>query len=124
MLAKKIRSFKKLAMKIKVKCAWSNSQLQNQEHLLGTYGENDCSTSTPIGSFVLYVGEERKRFVIPTRYLSHPLLKMLLEKAHNDEIQKNRLVVPCSVADFHEVVSKVNCSSGMFDLGNLVEQLV
>ncbi|KAL7609943.1 auxin-responsive protein SAUR15 [Lactuca sativa] len=124
MMGKKIRSFRKLAMKIKVKGVSSNHESQNQEHLLGTYGENDCKPSTPRGFFVLYVGEERKRFVIPTRYLSHPLFKMLLEKAHNDEYQKNGLMVPCSVANFREVVNKVNCSNGMFDLGNLVEQLI
>ncbi|KAI3728778.1 hypothetical protein L6452_17420 [Arctium lappa] len=99
MLGKKIGSFKNLAKKIKVKNAWSNWNRQTTR-------------------------EERQRFVIPTRYLSHPLFKMLLEKAHNDGNQKNRLVIPCSVAAFQEVVSTVNCYNGMFDFGHLVEQLI
>ncbi|KAJ9549171.1 hypothetical protein OSB04_021714 [Centaurea solstitialis] len=104
MLGKKIGSFKKLAKKIKLKNAWLNREVANHEYLLRTYSENECTPCTPIGYFALYVGEERQRFVVPTRYLSHPLFKMLLEKAHNDGNQKNRLVVPCSVAAFQEVV--------------------
>src|SRR5688572_5817568 len=34
-----------------------------------------------VGLFAVYVGEERQRFMLPTSFLSHPLLKILLEKA-------------------------------------------
>ncbi|GAB4856375.1 hypothetical protein Ancab_014295, partial [Ancistrocladus abbreviatus] len=59
----------------------------------------------PVGFFTVYVGEERERFLVPTSFLSHPLFKMLLEKAHNEYgfDQKNGLLVPCSVGAFREV---------------------
>ncbi|KAL7174415.1 hypothetical protein ACSBR2_033636 [Camellia fascicularis] len=68
-----------------------------------------ASPRTPTGHFAVYVGEERRRFVVPTGFLSHPLFKMLLEKAY-DEFgfeQRDGLVVPCSMAAFQEVVSAV-----------------
>ncbi|XP_028108995.1 auxin-responsive protein SAUR21-like [Camellia sinensis] len=68
-----------------------------------------ASPGTPTGHFAVYVGEERQRFVVPTGFLSHPLFKMLLDKAY-DEFgfqQRDGLVVPCSVAAFQEVVSAV-----------------
>ncbi|KAL7194853.1 hypothetical protein ACSBR1_035140 [Camellia fascicularis] len=68
-----------------------------------------ASSGTPTGHFAIYVGEERRRFVVPTGFLFHPLFKMLLEKAY-DEFgfeQRDGLVVPCSVAAFQEVVSAV-----------------
>ncbi|KAJ0575375.1 putative small auxin-up RNA [Helianthus annuus] len=71
-------------------------------------------------------GEERRRFVVPTGYLSHPLFKMLLEKS-SEEFgfgQKNGLVVPCSVNAFQEVVSAVESSNGKCDLSHLVEEFL
>ncbi|KAL7255879.1 hypothetical protein ACSBR1_009924 [Camellia fascicularis] len=68
-----------------------------------------ASPGTPTGHFAIYVGEERRRFVVPTGFLSHPLFKMLLKKAY-DEFgfeQRDGLVVSCSVAAFQEVVSAV-----------------
>ncbi|KAI7993391.1 Auxin-responsive protein SAUR50 [Camellia lanceoleosa] len=68
-----------------------------------------ASPGTPTGHFAVYMGEEMRRFVVPTGFLSHHLLKMLLEKAY-DEFgfeQRDGLVVPCSVAVFQEVVSAV-----------------
>ncbi|PWA38800.1 hypothetical protein CTI12_AA578080 [Artemisia annua] len=75
---------------------------------------------------VKVASEERRRFVVPMGYLSHPLFKMLLDKA-SDEFgfeQKNGLVVPCSVAAFQEVVSAVECCNGKFDLSHLVQELI
>lgn len=78
------------------------------------------------GFFALYVGEERHRYVVPTRYLSHPLFKMLLEKAHNEFgfQQRDGLVVPCSVSAFQEVVNAIECNNGKFDFGNFFAELV
>ncbi|KAK9064404.1 hypothetical protein SSX86_015786 [Deinandra increscens subsp. villosa] len=124
MLGKKTGFIKNLAKKIKVKGVWSNHELWKYKRLIRANDEDECTPSTPIGFFAIYVGDERQRFLIPTHYLSHPLFKMLLEKAYNDENQKSRLVMPCSVPAFLEVVNMVKCSSGMFDLGKLAEQLI
>ncbi|KAG4393944.1 hypothetical protein GLYMA_03G197200v4 [Glycine max] len=75
---------------------------------------------------VVYVGEERQRYVVPTRYLSHPLFKMLLEKAY-DEFgfsQRNGLVIPCSVSTFQEVVNAIECNNDKFDLGKFFAEFV
>ncbi|KAF5205501.1 Auxin-responsive protein saur50 [Thalictrum thalictroides] len=122
MLGKRMDSVKKLAKKVKV-IGGSGRKVSNYECLLC---DNDESSTTPTGFFAVYVGDERQRFVVPTSFLSHPLFKMLLEKAQ-DEFgyeQRNGLVVPCSVAAFQEVVSAVECCHGQFDLGNLVEEII
>lgn len=64
--------------------------------------------------------------MVPTGYLSHPLFKMLLEKA-SEEFgfeQKNGLVVPCSVSTFQEILNAVQVCNGGFDFGNLVEEFL
>ncbi|KAI3742367.1 hypothetical protein L1987_60047 [Smallanthus sonchifolius] len=131
MLGKKISSFKSLAKKAKVRRYIERSQ---SERLLRD-GEEEAglssfcsspSSRTPTGFFTVYVGEERRRFVVPMGYLSHPLFKMLLEKS-SEEFgfgQKNGLVVPCSVNAFEEVVSVVESCSGKCDLSNLVEEFI
>ncbi|GKV38908.1 hypothetical protein SLEP1_g46761 [Rubroshorea leprosula] len=51
---------------------------------------------------------------------------MLLDKSY-DEVgfkQGKRLVVPCSVSTFQEVVNALKCSNGKFDFGNLVEEFI
>ncbi|CAL5387395.1 unnamed protein product [Camellia sinensis] len=113
MLGKKISSVKKLAKKVKVR---GNPNPSQKKCLLQTKCDDHeeegsssppqtASPGTPTGHFAVYVGEERRRFVVPIGFLSHPLFKMLLEKAY-DEFgfeQRAGLVVPCSVAAFQEV---------------------
>ncbi|XP_028105041.1 auxin-responsive protein SAUR50-like, partial [Camellia sinensis] len=80
-----------------------------QEVVSAVRSPQTASPGTPIGHFAVYVGKERRRFVVPTGFLFHPPFKMLLEKAY-DEFgfeQRDGLVVPCSVAAFQEVVSAV-----------------
>lgn len=82
----------------------------------------------PEGCLAVYVGEERKRFVIPTVYLSHPIFLMLLDKAHEEYgfEQKEGLTVPCAVEIFEESLWLIECSQstcGQFDLELLVNNL-
>ncbi|KAK7396699.1 hypothetical protein VNO78_17857 [Psophocarpus tetragonolobus] len=116
-------SLKKLAKKVK---GVGESDYGHDECLLKGY-EEECGTNTPpIGFFALYVGEERQRYVIPTRYLSHPLFKMLLERAY-DEFgfsQRNGLVVPCTVSTFQDVVNAIECNNGKFDLGKFFAEFL
>lgn len=131
MLGKKLGSFTNLAKKAKGRDAIKRS---HSERLL-TNGEEEvdlspsCSSpsgKTPTGFFTLYIGEERRKFVVPMGYLSHPLFKMMLEKS-SEEFgfgQKNGLVIPCSVNAFQEVVSVVESCNGKCDLSNLVEELI
>ncbi|KAD6795716.1 hypothetical protein E3N88_06612 [Mikania micrantha] len=92
----------------------------HHDHLLKAYGEEGANiATTPRGFFAIYVGDEPRRFVVPTAHLSHPLFKMLMEKAYDDEEQNNRLVVSCSVTVFEKVVNTVECCNGMFDIQHL-----
>lgn len=134
MLGKKIGSMKKFARRAKgMGMIIGLDQPSSQyEYLLRERDSSEaaagyCSPSnTPTGTFAVYVGEERQRFVVPTGYLSHPLFKMLLDKAYNEFgfDQKSGLVVPCSVAAFQEVVSAVECCNGNFHFGDLVEEFL
>ncbi|KAK4783386.1 hypothetical protein SAY86_007760 [Trapa natans] len=129
-------SIKNLARKVRVRafadCS-DDCQRRHRELLLGEAAAHDHkegpaakSSGTPPGFFAVYVGEERRRFVVPTGFLPHPLLKMLLDKAH-DEFglgQRNGLMVPCSVSTFQEVLNAVGCCNGRFEFGDLVEEFI
>ncbi|XVF76182.1 hypothetical protein PTKIN_Ptkin13bG0246100 [Pterospermum kingtungense] len=119
-------SLKKLAKKVKG-MGGSDREQPQYECLLREFEQMSPTTaSTPSGFFAIYVGEEEERFVVPTSYLSHPLFKMLLEKSYNEYgfEQRNKLVVPCSVSTFQEVLNAVECCNGKFDFGKLVEELL
>ncbi|KAK4343195.1 hypothetical protein RND71_039011 [Anisodus tanguticus] len=143
MLGKKFGSMKKLAKKAKVIRTTSTNTIhhdesQHLEYLLVKDDHDDqdqdhqgasptsANSSKKMGTFAVYVGEERERFAVPTSYLSHPLFKILLEKTYNEFgfEQANGLVVPCSVAAFQEVVNAVECCNGKFDFGDLVEEFL
>ncbi|KAG7027194.1 Auxin-responsive protein SAUR50, partial [Cucurbita argyrosperma subsp. argyrosperma] len=134
MLGKKMVSFKKLAKKVKVRVGTEGESSSHNECLLRDRLESSkdhdshspSPTSTPTGSFAVYVGDERQRFVVPTSFLSHPLFRMLLDKAYREFgfEQRNALVVPCSVSAFQEIVSAVECCNGRFDFGEIVEEFL
>ncbi|KAM0992871.1 hypothetical protein ACFX2A_008732 [Malus domestica] len=126
MLGKKMVSFKELAKKVKV-MGGAEREPSHHEYLLRNSEQGGSpSAKTPNGFLALYVGEERQRFLVPTSSLSHPLFKMLLEKAYNEYgfQQRYGLVVPCSVSAFEEVLNAVECSNGKFDFGELVEEFI
>ncbi|OAY40845.1 auxin-responsive protein SAUR22 [Manihot esculenta] len=128
MLGKKMVSFKKLAKKVKVIARGGcDDESSQQECLLREFADGTSAlTKTPTGFFAVYVGDEMERFVVPTSFLNHPLFKMLLEKSYNEFgfQQRNKLLVPCSVSTFQEVVNAVQCCNGRFDFGNLVEEFI
>ncbi|KAI4380824.1 hypothetical protein MLD38_006970 [Melastoma candidum] len=56
----------------------------------------------PKGFLAVYVGEELRRFIIPTSYLSHHLFKVLLEKSAEEFgfEQHGALNIPCEIETF------------------------
>ncbi|KAK8475513.1 hypothetical protein V6N13_042888 [Hibiscus sabdariffa] len=127
MLGKKMCSLKKLAKKVKGMGGGEQSQSQSQyECLLREFEQTSPSASTPSGFFAVYVGEDEERFVVPTSFLSHPLFKMLLDKSFNEYgfEGRDKLVVPCCVSTFQQVVNAVDCCNGQFHFGKLVEDLL
>ncbi|KAJ7945183.1 Auxin-responsive protein [Quillaja saponaria] len=60
---------------------------------------------TPKGHFVVYVGDELKRFIVPLSYLKNPIFQKLLEKAAEEYgFNSHRsIVLPCDEIDFQRV---------------------
>ncbi|XP_062114904.1 auxin-responsive protein SAUR76 [Humulus lupulus] len=73
----------------------------HRDHVMKT-----TTTATPTRNATIFVGSSRKRYVISTKYLSHPLLAALLEKSKvagrkgNDDV----LVVKCEVVLFDHLL--------------------
>ncbi|KAK4357662.1 hypothetical protein RND71_023272 [Anisodus tanguticus] len=64
------------------------------------------------GCFSVYVGPERQRFVIRTKYLNHPLFRMLLEEAESEfgYSSEGPLVLPCDVDLFEKLLMEMDDS--------------
>ncbi|KAJ8750720.1 hypothetical protein K2173_015901 [Erythroxylum novogranatense] len=62
----------------------------------------DPPPDVPKGYLAVYVGPELRRFIIPTNYLSHPLFKVLLEKAEEEFgfDHSGGLTIPCEIETF------------------------
>ncbi|XP_042400226.1 uncharacterized protein LOC121990025 [Zingiber officinale] len=60
----------------------------------------------PKGYCPVYIGQENRRFVIPTSYLSLPVFKLLLEKAEEEFgfDHKGALTIPCEVETFKYIL--------------------
>ncbi|KAJ8554145.1 hypothetical protein K7X08_024823 [Anisodus acutangulus] len=68
------------------------------------------STIAPEGCFWVYVGPEKERFVIKTKYASHPLFKMLLEDAEKEygySYSQGPILLPCDVDLFYKVLAEM-----------------
>ncbi|KAJ7973921.1 Auxin-induced protein [Quillaja saponaria] len=67
----------------------------------------DARKRTPKGHFVVYVGSEMTRFVVPTCYLKSPVFQQLLEKAADEHGfgNKDGIVLPCEAFTFQRLIS-------------------
>ncbi|KAJ7545597.1 hypothetical protein O6H91_08G002800 [Diphasiastrum complanatum] len=67
---------------------------------------NSVPSDVRAGYLAVYVGPERRRFIIKTHYLSHPLFKILLEKVEEeygfDHI--GGIQIPCEVTLFEHIL--------------------
>ncbi|KAE8687832.1 Auxin-induced protein 10A5 [Hibiscus syriacus] len=56
----------------------------------------------PKGYLAVYVGAEVRRFIIPTSYLTHPVFKILLQKAEEEFRYDHNggLTLPCKIETF------------------------
>lgn len=80
----------------------------------------------PPGFLAVYVGPERKRFVIPTRFLNLPVFVALLDKAEEEfGFQRTGgLVLPCEVGFFGEMLKLLVRDEGRFGRLGLEEFLI
>ncbi|KAF9681406.1 hypothetical protein SADUNF_Sadunf06G0222600 [Salix dunnii] len=74
------------------------------------------SNVVPKGYLAVGVGEEQKRFIIPTEYLSHPAFLILLREAEEEFgfQQAGVLRIPCEVAVFERILKLVGEKKDMF----------
>ncbi|KAA0049711.1 hypothetical protein IC582_001476 [Cucumis melo] len=72
------------------------------------------SDSIPKGHLAVYVGEtQRKRFVVPVSYLSHPSFKTLLSQAEEEfgfHHPMGGLTIPCREEAFLNLTQSLNGS--------------
>ncbi|KAL3641820.1 hypothetical protein CASFOL_012635 [Castilleja foliolosa] len=61
----------------------------------------------PRGHFVVYVGKEMARFVVPLRFLKNPLFQHFLDKAAEEHgfHDTYRITLACDVAVFQRLVA-------------------
>ncbi|VFQ65863.1 unnamed protein product [Cuscuta campestris] len=68
----------------------------------------DDKVAVPKGHFPVYVGEARRRFVVPMEYLEHALFQDLLEWAEQEfgyEHPTGGLTIPCTEDYFLSLTS-------------------
>ncbi|KAJ0819270.1 putative small auxin-up RNA [Helianthus annuus] len=63
----------------------------------------------PEGFFPVYVGPEKQRFAIKTKYVNHPLFTMLLEDAETEYGYHcdGPILLPCDVELFYKVLNEM-----------------
>ncbi|GAA0171288.1 hypothetical protein Leryth_023128 [Lithospermum erythrorhizon] len=104
------------AMKRKSK-SWP--RLSSSSSLLSKSDDNKCKIVVPQGCFSVYVGVEKQRFVMKTRFLNHPLFKMLLEEAESEYgfNSEGPLALPCDVNLFVKVLAEMDSEEIAHHLG-------
>ncbi|KNA20089.1 hypothetical protein SOVF_055590 [Spinacia oleracea] len=68
----------------------------------------------PKGHVPVYVGEQadKKRYVVPLSYLSHPTFQYLLQRAEEEfgfDHPMGCLTIPCSTETFFKLTSELKC---------------
>ncbi|GAB4853686.1 hypothetical protein Ancab_017877 [Ancistrocladus abbreviatus] len=83
------------------------SRMLKSSNVLCDSDEEGCQSpepppGVPKGYLAVYVGQELRRFIIPTSFLSHHLFKMLLEKAEEEYgfDHTGGLTIPCEIETF------------------------
>ncbi|XP_062120003.1 auxin-responsive protein SAUR32 [Humulus lupulus] len=76
-------------------------------------GDQVAMKDIPKGCLAVMVGEDEEqtqRFVIPVRYINHPLFMQLLKEAEEEYgfDQKGPIVIPCHVDQFRTVQSIID----------------
>ncbi|KAL8123255.1 uncharacterized protein LOC141690621 [Apium graveolens] len=80
------------------------------DHPLSTKENKPKCKVAPHGCFSVYVGPEKQRFVIKTKYVNHPLFIMLLEDAEKEYgfISDGPILLPCDVNVFYKVLAEMD----------------
>ncbi|KAI4376368.1 hypothetical protein MLD38_014137 [Melastoma candidum] len=103
---KVVRLFQILRKWKKLSSSSSSSSSSSLRRAISFPQDDKAAEVVPKGYFVVSVGEGQKRYVVPTRVLSHPAFRELLREA--EEVfgfqQKGVLRIPCDVFVFEHVM--------------------
>ncbi|XP_011038114.1 PREDICTED: uncharacterized protein LOC105135098 [Populus euphratica] len=69
----------------------------------------------------IFVGSTRKRYVISSKYLSHPLVNALIEKSKQNPGEDSILVVRCEVVFFDHLLWMLENADPSVNFGSLEE---
>ncbi|KAK6945216.1 Small auxin-up RNA [Dillenia turbinata] len=105
---KKVEKIRQIVRLKQVMQRWKSMSIRRRS-ILSHSDSGSSSGSTrriPPGFLAVYVGLERRRFLIPTRFLNLPIFRSLLKKAEEEFgfQPSGGLVLPCDVSFFKELL--------------------
>ncbi|KAK6789831.1 hypothetical protein RDI58_013631 [Solanum bulbocastanum] len=134
---KKVHMITKIVRLKQVVKRWKDNSLRPRSVLSYSSSDSDepaqpdsnSRRRTPSGSLAVYVGvdeNERRRFVIPTRFLNLPVFISLLDKAEEEFgfQPTGGLVLPCEVELFSEILRLLEIDEQRFGVLVLDEILM
>ncbi|XP_019085068.1 PREDICTED: auxin-induced protein X15-like [Camelina sativa] len=86
--------------------------LQSSKQLIKSFSHSSNNADVPKGYLAVYVGErmQKRRFVVPVTYLSHPCFQKLLRKAEEEfgfDHPMGGLTIPCTEQIFIDLASRL-----------------
>ncbi|XP_004499411.1 auxin-responsive protein SAUR76 [Cicer arietinum] len=90
----------------------SYSSLRSKSTKEELYAEHDMQQNENCET--IFVGSTRKRYVISSKYLNHPLLTALINKSKEKGSDENILVVNCEVVLFDHLLWMLENADPMF----------
>ncbi|PRQ20037.1 putative small auxin-up RNA [Rosa chinensis] len=112
MAMKKVEKIRQIVRLKQIMMRWKLASLRLRLRPALSYDDDSDSSSgsstrrTPSGFLAVYVGPERRRFVIPARFVNLPVFVGLLEKAAEEFGFETTggLFLPCEVAFFKDIL--------------------
>ncbi|KAK7251475.1 hypothetical protein RIF29_34713 [Crotalaria pallida] len=106
---KKVDKIRQIVRLKQLMTRWKQMSLRNRIDTVS-------SPRAPSGFLFVYVGQERKRFVIPARFLNLPIFASLLKETEEEFgfCCNGGLVLPCEVGFFNHVVKYLNKDENKF----------
>lgn len=103
---KRYKAIEQVGLRTRSK-SWPNLDLKVMEEKPSKKKSREVA---PEGCFSVYVGPQRKRFVVKTEFANHPLFKILLEEAESEFGYNSQgpLILPCEVHIFLKVLVEMD----------------
>ncbi|CAA3033642.1 auxin-responsive protein SAUR50-like [Olea europaea var. sylvestris] len=100
-----IRKSNKLSQAALIKQIMKRCSSLTKKH--AGYDEEGLPVDVPKGHFVVYVGENRSRYIVPISFLNKPEFRILLQRAEEEFgfDHDMGLTIPCKEDDFQSLTS-------------------